>query len=375
MKLAHLADLHLGRRQFNRTTPGGMNAREADVQDAVRRVVDDLLDVRPDVVLIAGDVFDSVRPPNASVVFLFQQLQRLRAALPDTRVVMISGNHDSPRSIDSASILPLFRALGVDVVTRTVERIPLPGCTVTCVPSSAAKQMAEVVPDPAAAVNILLLHAAMPGAGYGKPEVTDAQVQAFDYVALGDYHVMHQVGPRAWYAGSLEWTSSDPWSEVRERDSKGYLLVELPGGDPTFRPIATRRFLDLSPVDADGFSPAQLDAAMAAALGAVALDGAVVRLVVLNVPRDLQRAIDYKAYREWKAKAFHLQVDFRRPEAQAVTPEGRAIRRKRLEQIVDEFFGARALPADVDRQALQALGQEYLAAVSDEHAPLAESAA
>ncbi len=88
MKLAHLADLHLGFRQFDRLTPRGTNQREADVADAFRRAVDDLLEQQPDLILIAGDVFHSVRPTNAAILFFFQQLQRVHAALPETPIVM-----------------------------------------------------------------------------------------------------------------------------------------------------------------------------------------------------------------------------------------------------------------------------------------------
>lgn len=375
LRLAHLADLHLGFRQFERCTPTGMNQREADVEDAVTRTVTDLIAQRPDLVLIAGDVFHAPRPPNASILFLSHQLERLRAALPETRVLIVAGNHDTPRTTQFGSILPLYRRFFVDVVTGGVERLTLRGCTVTCVPSIAATQ--PFTPDPDAAVNVLLLHAAVAGAGYGAPEVAEEQLAAWDYVALGDYHIAHQVGPRAWYAGSTEFTSSDPWAEVRAQPEKGYLLVDLePGAEPVveFRPIATRRFLDLPSIDAVHLGPQELDAAIATALGAVELTGTVARLVILNVPRDLQRAIDYAALRVFKGQAFHLQVDFRRPEAQARMWAANARTVRTLNQVVDAFLEVRVLPPDVDRDALRKLGQEYLAAASEVDDPYAKSA-
>src|SRR2546427_4707412 len=36
-------------------------------------------------IVVAGDVFHSVRPTNPAILFLFQQLHRLRAGLADTR--------------------------------------------------------------------------------------------------------------------------------------------------------------------------------------------------------------------------------------------------------------------------------------------------
>ena len=116
MKLAHLADLHLGFRQYDRQTARGGNQREADIAEAFRRAVDDLLLQRPDLILLAGDVFHSVRPTNPAILFLFRELQRLRAELPDAAVVMIAGEHDTPRSTETGTILRLYEALGVEVV-------------------------------------------------------------------------------------------------------------------------------------------------------------------------------------------------------------------------------------------------------------------
>ena len=113
MKLAHIADSHLGIRQYHRQTPTGINQREADVANAFRGVIDDVIAQRPDVVIIAGDLFHSVRPTNAAIVFAFRQFQRLREALPGVPVVIIAGNHDTPRSSETGSILRLFEELGM----------------------------------------------------------------------------------------------------------------------------------------------------------------------------------------------------------------------------------------------------------------------
>jgi len=387
VRVAHLADLHLGFRQFHRTTPRGGNQREADVADALRRAVDDLIAQRPDLVVIAGDVFHSVRPPNGAILFCFQQLQRLRTALPETRVVIVAGNHDTPRTSDAGVILPLYQALGVDVVVGGVARISLPAhrCMVTAVPSSAAAQPLPA-PDPAAAVNVLVLHADVIGydlssrTTFGRDHLDASGLAAagWDYVALGDYHVAAQVAPRVWYSGATERTSTDPWRELRvERErglpGKGWLLVELPGGAPVFRPIAAARpFLDLEPVDAAGLGAEDLGRALAARVEGVALDGAVVRLVVTNVTRDLRRALDYGPVRGWKARALHFQLDLRRADEEA-TPAARAARFQPLDQLVAEFLGARTLPPDLDRETFVALGVGYLRTAGAE--PLASEPA
>src|SRR6476659_3861244 len=116
MRLVHLADIHLGFRQYQRQTPAGINQREADVATSLRRVIDKVIELKPDVVLVAGDVFHTVRPTNQAILHAFIQFSRLTAALPGTRILMVAGNHDTPRSAETGSILRLFSQLGINVV-------------------------------------------------------------------------------------------------------------------------------------------------------------------------------------------------------------------------------------------------------------------
>ncbi|HEV2085104.1 MAG TPA: metallophosphoesterase, partial [Gemmatimonadales bacterium] len=117
MKLAHIADPHLGIRQYHRQTSAGINQREADIAQAFRTAIDGVIAARPDAVVVAGDLFHSVRPSNSAIVFAFRQFQRLREALPSAPIVLIAGNHDTPRTVETGSILRLFEELGVDVAT------------------------------------------------------------------------------------------------------------------------------------------------------------------------------------------------------------------------------------------------------------------
>jgi DNA repair protein SbcD/Mre11 len=106
--IAHLADLHLGYRAYHRLGPGGTNARERDVARAFGAALDAVSALEVDLVVVAGDVFHTVRPSNAAIADAFRQFARLRAALPGTPVVVIAGNHDSPRAIETGSILRLL---------------------------------------------------------------------------------------------------------------------------------------------------------------------------------------------------------------------------------------------------------------------------
>ena len=95
MRIVHLSDTHLGYAAYGRVNDRGLNQREEDVFAAFSRVVDATLEIHPDVVIHAGDLFDSVRPTNRAVSFAVEQILRLaKRGIP---FVAISGNHETPK--------------------------------------------------------------------------------------------------------------------------------------------------------------------------------------------------------------------------------------------------------------------------------------
>ena len=384
MRIAHLADVHLGFRQFQRLDPSGVNQREMDVALAFRRAVDALIAQRPDAVLIAGDLFHSVRPTNRAIIEAFTGLRRLRQALPRAPVVLIAGNHDTPRSVEAGSILKLMGALGVDVVDDATRRLHYPDLdlAVLAVPHAALlgeRKSAEWRREPKARWNVLMLHPEVPGlfpegvTDYGGARVDLAEMGgggdgAFDYVALGHYHIVHEVAPRVWYSGSLEYTSPNIWGEGREEQrahlTKGFLVADLETGKLQRVDVEPRRRLyDFPWLDASGMTAAELDAAIRERLAGLPfpIEGAVVRLVVREVPRALAQALDHEALRAARAAALHFHLDLRRPD-----PRRRDVGvgglggRQPLADLVADYLGRRPLDADLDRERLVALGRGYL---------------
>src|SRR2546425_10013771 len=204
VKLAPLADLPLGFRQYDRQTPRGGNQREADVAEAFRRAADDLLVQRPDLIVVAGDVFHSVRPTNPAILFLFQQLPRLWAGLADPPIVVIAGNHDTPRSVETGTILKLYEALGVHVVADQARRISFPrlDCAVLAVPHQALMQAERPAlrPQRGAAHHILVLHGVLEDIidpewsvsdyGSARPPPPDPPPAPRAYVARRGHHTL-----------------------------------------------------------------------------------------------------------------------------------------------------------------------------------------
>ena len=387
MKLAHLADLHLGFRQYDRQTPRGGNQRETDVAEAFRRVVDDLLSQRPDLIVIAGDVFHSVRPTNPAILFLFQQLHRLRTGLPDSPIVMIAGNHDTPRSTETGTILRLYEALGVHVAVEDARYFTFSklDCSVLAVPHQALTQPERPAlrPQRGTTLNVFLLHGQLPGVGEqrGTMEYGGATVQLedlapaqWDYVALGHYHVARQLEANAWYSGSVEYVAPNPWGQMDDEkelgvQGKGYLLVHLPRARVEFRPVGlTRRHVELPSIEGKGLTPKELDERIAAAVAGAkpAIDDQIVRQLAFDVSRATARDLDHAAIRAYKARALHFQLDLRRPEVHRTEVAGAPGRRQTLPETVQEFLEHRPLDADLDRAEFVRLGVEYVAHVGRE---------
>ena len=385
MKLAHIADPHLGIRQYHRQTPAGINQREADIAHAFRLAVEGVIDARPDAVVVAGDLFHSVRPTNAAIVFAFRQFQRLREALPEAPIVLIAGNHDTPRSTETGSILRLFEELGVDVATDEARRLVYPALdlSVLAVPHQALVGGARPTlrPDGAENHRVLVLHgevegvfpfdrsaAEYGGALLGLQELAPAE---WSYVALGHYHVQHEVAPRVWYAGSLEYVSPNVWGElVDEADhglsGKGWLLADLERNTVERREVPlARAILDLEPIEAEGLGAAAVSALIAERVRAVTggVDDRIVRLRVWNIPRHVARELDHASIRALKSAALHFQLDLRRPEIHRTIGMGAAGRRQTLPELVRGYLERRPLPAELDREAFVRLGESLMDAV------------
>ena len=95
MRILHTADWHLGK-----TLEGRSRLPEQEqFLDELERIVND---EKIDVVLMAGDAFDTVNPPAKAEQLFYDSLSRLsdKGKRP---VVVISGNHDNPDRLSAAS--------------------------------------------------------------------------------------------------------------------------------------------------------------------------------------------------------------------------------------------------------------------------------
>lgn len=385
MRLAHLADPHLGVRQYHRQTPSGINQREADVARAFRLAVDGVIAARPDAVVIAGDLFHSVRPTNAAIVFAFKQFQRLREALPEAPIILVAGDHDTPRSAETGSILRLFEELGVDVAADEARRLEYPALdlSILAVPHAAlvSPEPPSLRPQGEARHQVLVLHGEIEGklptelhrVEYGGALIAlrDLGPKEWSYVALGHYHVQHDVAPNVWYAGSLEYVGLNIWGQVADEAEKGirgkaWLLADLEHGTVTREEVpAARPVIDLEPIRGEGLGAEAIDKLIGERLRAIpgGVADRIVRLRVYDIPRHVVRELDHAAIRAYKSEALHLNLDLRRPEMHRTVGVGAPGRRQTLPELVRAYLTGRPLPAELDREAFVKLGEELMDSV------------
>ncbi len=373
MRLVHTADLHLGYRAYHRTDSRGINIREADVAKAFRELLDRTAALGADLLLISGDVFHTVRPSNAAIADAFRQFSRFREESPQTRVIIIAGNHDSPRAAETGNILKLFAEIPqVHVVHQEPKRLAFPDLdtAVLCLPhnSLVAETRHAIEPDQAASVNVLMAHAAHENlkliSHYGAAVLPADEVKADDwtYVALGHYHLFEKLAPNMVYSGAIERTSIDIWSEADK--PKGFVEFDTETRELVFHALQqSRPVIDLPPIQGTGLGPEELDAAIGSTLARLkgGIEGKVIRLRLFDVPRDIYRDLDHRKIREYRTEALHFHLDARPPEIRRYSRAG-APGSRTLREELSEFLKYQWKPGieHLDRDALIELGLGYL---------------
>ena len=194
----HASDLHLGYAQY------GLEARRQDFDDVFAEIVEKTIGLKPDFMIIAGDIFHQARPSNTTLETAIRRFKQIRdAGIP---VLTVDGSHDSAPNMITGTILnPLDSAgLIIHLPRREGACWQLPGCCyVYGVPNYRSRRKTEEglpvffeqnppTPDPAAG-NIFVFHAAVDLPSV-KPPYIEAEIPpdllpaGFNYYAAGHVH-------------------------------------------------------------------------------------------------------------------------------------------------------------------------------------------
>jgi len=267
MRILHSSDWHLGR-LFH----------QVHLTDDQAYVLDEFVklarEAKPDVIVIAGDLYDRAVPPPEAVELLDDVLTRLTLEL-GIPTLAIAGNHDSAERVGFAARLLAERGLHLvgtlaqqGVITLAddhgeVDFVAVPYAAPEAVRSAFSDdtvrgheraleaQLSRLMPEVAGRRRVAIAHAFVDGASDSESErpltvggtgcVSASLFEGFDYVALGHLHRPQQVTPKARYSGSLL-----PYSFSEAEHEKSVSMVEMAAdGSVSVEAIAlpTRRSL------------------------------------------------------------------------------------------------------------------------------------
>lgn len=252
MKFAHLADTHLGYRQF------GLVEREKDFYEVFEKVIDKIIEEKVDFVIHSGDLFETARPSPIALLTFQKGLLKLKGA--GIQMYAIAGNHDIVMRNDSIPPQIIFKKLGLKVISPINTNYMHGDVFIAGLPfypSSQSKNLKSKLADLSKKAanhekSILVLHQAIDkyfGYNY-ELEIGDLP-DNFNYYALGHIHkyINDNFGNgKLVYPGSGEIWKTDELQDYKE-NGKGFVLVDLDGPKPLVKRVKIdipREFIERS---------------------------------------------------------------------------------------------------------------------------------
>ena len=200
MQFIHTADIHLGAR------PEGRAERSMELWRTFESLIGYCKTQKIELLLIAGDLFH--KPPTMREL---REVADLFCQIPNTKIVMIAGNHDYVNDTAEALhfvwpkhvfLLPpgrlssiYFEEWNIEIYGYSYEKAHI-----------AEAVFDSLLPRNPERINLLLAH----GNAYAKEDVyipidkVRLEKAGFDYVALGHIHKAERFSERMAYCGSLE---------------------------------------------------------------------------------------------------------------------------------------------------------------------------
>lgn len=298
---------------------GGINMREQDFYDSFTQVIDEAIERRPDVVIHSGDFFHRPSPANRPMIVALEQLQRLsNEGIP---IVIIAGNHSTPRTVYTSPILQAFRTIkGVyPIFNQGYEKVEMGDLVIHGLPhindgKVLLEEMDKIAPVDGK-LNIMMLHTSIGKEylmeEYGEqlyPKERMDTLNKFDYVALGHWHNFQKVSKltNGWYCGSTE-----RMSDTEAGKDKGYCMLELEKGKlcpPVFIPIKTRNWFRLDILDCHQKEVEAIEEEMIAFAKNNTLTGGLVSLYFHDIKVTQSIQLSNRKVYELLAEAIHIQV-------------------------------------------------------------------
>lgn len=252
MKFLHIADVHLDSPFLGLSfLPSELFCQIKNaIQLSFEKAVNFAIDHDVDLVLLAGDTFDSIHPTPQSKIFFANQIKRLVDR--QIQVVMVLGNHDYSQ-IDDLLLneSPYFKIIGsneqieqVDFMTKSQYKYRVVGFSYQH-NHITEDIIAKYPPKSTSIYTIGLAHAGMKQSSvdqnnYAPFTLNEVKDLNYDYFALGHIHLRQVLSQEPWivYSGNLQ------GRHVNEKDAKGFYFCQVDEQSQNTQ----LQFIDVSPI-------------------------------------------------------------------------------------------------------------------------------
>ena len=321
MKILHVADTHLGYSAYRKVTEEGINQREMDAYDAFKQFVDYAIKSKPDLIIHAGDLFDSVRPNNRAITFAVKQIIRLsKEKIP---FVVIAGNHEHPKLKETGHIFSIFdhmnhvypiynakyETLSFKINNEKLMVHAIPQCELK---TQFNEEIKKLKPDSTSDYNIFLSHGAVTGIKvFSMNEFneliipTEALSKKFDYIALGHFHKFSKLANNAFYSGSTErFTFTDA------PDKKGFQELEFSNGElkHNFIELENRQMIDPKPIKCSNLKLDEVMKKIKETVREIEPKEKTFRITLDGLPAHIYRGLDFDEIRKMSGEAIHYEI-------------------------------------------------------------------
>jgi len=380
MSLIHIADTHLGLAAFNRLDPeSGMNLREKQVYDNFLSAVDAIIREKPDVLVHAGDLFDTVKPKTRAYTTVLETLERLHAAgIP---LVVIAGNHSMVKTRYTTSpfaVLDYHHSRITAAYKFRYEKVEIGDTMFHLIPNMLRVEDYRTAYDEIELANdhnnVLVTHG-LATAIRDKRLATVAEHELdgtilsdrFDYIALGHYHNQSQITDNAWYSGSIEYFT---YGEIS--DTKGGLLVDLDRHDVRHVALPRTPMIDLGTIKCEGVHPGDITDEIIARITKNAVSPhAMVQVTLDNLSREHGKGPDMRQLAGVREQLLDLKIRVIGKDQDRPVPLQQDVRAIDYLQEFTSFIGKQQLNAR-QKEYVGKCGLEVLRTVMEQHREAAD---